>query len=185
MTVRVSKPAFNLREKLSELDKPSGIKGNELMRSETTQEARDFISAGRKNLIINGAMQHAQRGTSTTTLGYLIDRFLTGGANINVPTYAQVDVSAGTTPYTLGFRKAFKMTNGNQTSGAGTGDYMQIQHRIEAQDIAKSGWNYKSTSSFVTLQFWVKSSVAQNFRGYIRSYDNTATAYAFETIFRF
>ena len=43
MTVRVSKPELNLREKLSELDKPSGIKGNELMRSETTQEARDFI----------------------------------------------------------------------------------------------------------------------------------------------
>ena len=32
-------------------------------------------------------------------------------------TYAQGDVASGTTPYTLGFRKAFKVTNGNQTSG--------------------------------------------------------------------
>ena len=43
MTVRVSKPEFNLREKITELDKPTGLKGNELMRSETTQEARDLI----------------------------------------------------------------------------------------------------------------------------------------------
>ena len=74
MTVRVSKPEFNLREKITELDKPTGLKGIELMRSETAQDARDLVSAGRKNLIINGAMQHAQRGTSTTTLGYLIDK---------------------------------------------------------------------------------------------------------------
>ena len=52
MTVRVSKPEFNLREKISELDKPTGLKGSELMRSETPQEARDLIGAnsGRKNL---------------------------------------------------------------------------------------------------------------------------------------
>tara|TARA_A100000164_G_C21831733_1_gene735681 strand:- start:180 stop:1250 length:1071 start_codon:yes stop_codon:yes gene_type:complete len=64
MTVRITKPEFNLREKISELDKPSGLKGNELLRSETTQEARDFIGAGRKNLFINGALNIAQRGNS-------------------------------------------------------------------------------------------------------------------------
>ena len=64
--VRVNKPAFNLREKLSELQRPIGSKGNELMRSETVQEARDFMSVGRKNLIINGAMEVAQRATSLT-----------------------------------------------------------------------------------------------------------------------
>ena len=61
MTVRVSKPAFNLREKLSELDKSSGVKGNELLRSETTQEARDLIGAGRKNMVMNGQMFINQR----------------------------------------------------------------------------------------------------------------------------
>ena len=102
MTVRITKPEFNLREKLSELDKPYGLKGNELLRSETSQEARGLIGAGRKNLIINGAMQVAQRGESTTTIGYLIDRFLSGAANINNPTYAQVDVASGTEPYGAG-----------------------------------------------------------------------------------
>ena len=46
MTVRITKPEFNLREKISELDKPTGLKGNELMRSKTTQEARDAVAAG-------------------------------------------------------------------------------------------------------------------------------------------
>ena len=64
MTVRVSKPEFNLREKISELDKPVGSKGSQLMKSETTQEARDIIAAGRKNLFINGALNIAQRGNS-------------------------------------------------------------------------------------------------------------------------
>src|SRR5210317_1285315 len=61
MSVRVNKASFSIREKLSELEKPIGLKGSELMRAETAQEARDFVSAGRKNLIINGAMQVAQR----------------------------------------------------------------------------------------------------------------------------
>ena len=62
MTVRVNKQPFNLREKLSELERPIGVKGNELMRAETAQDARDLVSAGRKNLIINGDMRVAQRG---------------------------------------------------------------------------------------------------------------------------
>ena len=57
MTVRVNKPAFNIREKLSELEKPIGMKGADLMRSETVQDARDSIRAGRKNLIINGDLR--------------------------------------------------------------------------------------------------------------------------------
>ena len=58
MTVRITKPEFNLREKLSELDKPIGLKGSELMRSNGAQDARDLIGAGRKNIIINGDMMN-------------------------------------------------------------------------------------------------------------------------------
>ena len=95
-----------------------------------------------RNLIINGAMQVAQRGTSSTANDYLIDRFrFSYGGTDEAPTHAQVDVGSGTTPYTLGFRKAFKMTNGNQTSGVGTNDNIHIQIKLEAQDIANSGWN--------------------------------------------
>ena len=136
-----------------------------------------------KNLIINGAMQVAQRATSSTTSGYsTVDRFKTVHSGTDeAPTYAQVDVSSGTTPYTSGFRKALKITNGNQTSGAGAADFISYAYRIEAQDIANSGWNYVSSSSNITLSFWIKSSVAQDFKGYIRAHDGTSQAYAFAT----
>ena len=52
--------------------------------------------------------------------------------------------ASGTTPYTLGFRKSLKVTNGNQTGGAGSSDDIQINCRLEGQDIAGSGWNYTS-----------------------------------------
>ena len=136
-----------------------------------------------RNLIINGAMQVAQRGTSSSTNGYgSVDRYRVfyTGVDDN-PTQAQADVAAGTNPYTSGFRKCLKITNGNQTSGAGAGDYLVIRQTIEAQDMANSGWNYTSSSSNVTLQFWIKSSVAQNFYGRLQTQDGTTYNYPFET----
>ena len=138
---------------------------------------------GRRNIIINGAMNVAQRGTSSTSDTYAtVDRFSKFHNDTDEsPTQAQVDVASGTTPYTNGFRKAFKITNGNQTSGAGAADVIEIITKLEAQDMAQCGWNYTSTSSFVTLSFWVKSSVAQNFYGHIKTTDGTAQNYPFET----
>jgi len=82
MTVRANKPAFSIREKLKELQKPIGLKGSELMRSETVQDARDLVGAGRKNLIINGNFAVSHRGdytSSAVTAGhdsYWIDRWM-------------------------------------------------------------------------------------------------------------
>ena len=134
-----------------------------------------------RNLIINGAMQVAQRGTSSTSTGYqTVDRFACNFDNItNSPTQAQVDVASGTGPYNSGFRKAFKITNGNQTIGAD--DRLRIQCILEAQDVANSGWNYTSTSSYITLSFWVKSSVAQNFFVRLQASDGTSQNYVVET----
>ena len=129
-----------------------------------------------KNLIINGAMQVAQRGTTNTNEGYrTVDRFRNAfGGTDEAPTQEQADVAAGTTPYTLGFRKSYKLTNGNQTGGAGATDYVGFEHHIEAQNVATSGWNFKSASAKLTLSFWIKSSVAQAFSGSIEAPD-TAT----------
>ena len=138
---------------------------------------------GRRNLIINGAMLVAQRGTSSTSSGYnSVDRFPVNFTGTDeAVTQEQADVAAGTTPYSLGFRKCLKITNGNQTSGAGADDYIYTGQKFEAQNIANSGWNYVSASSFITLTFWVKSSVAQNFYGYIRTHDTPKYLYPFET----
>ena len=136
-----------------------------------------------RNIIINGAMTVAERGSSSTTNGYgSVDRFLVQYSGTNeAPTQSQVDVASGTTPYTLGFRKALRVTNGNQSGGAGSSDYIEIGHKIEAQDIANSGWNYTNTNSKITLSFWVKSSIAQNFYGYIRTRDGTSQNFCIET----
>ena len=139
---------------------------------------------GRRNLIINGAMNVAQRATSSTSGGgyNTVDRIdiRVSGAD-ETPTQEQADVASGTSPYAEGFRKSYKITNGNQTGGAGTGDYFFIFYQVEGQDIVKSGWNYVSPTSFITLSFWVKSSVAQNYYGYIRSRETTEQSHAFDT----
>jgi len=116
-----------------------------------------------RNLIINGAMQVAQRGTSSTTQnGYgTVDRttvFHSGtGANI---TSSQVDVASGTPPYQSGFRKALQITKGAGT--AATSSQINLAYQIEAQDIANSGWDYTNPNSFLTFSFWVKTSVANH-----------------------
>tara|TARA_R100000353_G_scaffold173921_1_gene140911 strand:- start:156 stop:1175 length:1020 start_codon:yes stop_codon:yes gene_type:complete len=118
-------------------------------------------------------MRIAQRGTSSTTTGIqTVDRFgFFYNANASI-TQAQVDVASGTTPYSLGFRKAYKATNGNQGS-LGSQQIIEFKHKIEAQDVASSGWNYTDPNSFITLSFWVKSSVSFNMKGYFFTQDNS------------
>ena len=134
-----------------------------------------------RNIIINGACNVAQRSLSSTSSGYqTVDRFKTNYSGLdNNPTQAQVDVASGTTPYTQGFRKAFKITNGNQSSGAGAGDQASISYLIEDQDLATSGWNYLSATSYVTLSFWFKSSVNQTFYVVLESKDGSSKQYSF------
>ena len=136
-----------------------------------------------RNLVINGAMLVNQRATQATSTGYnSIDRIAYYHLNVDeAPTYSQADVASGTTPYELGFRKCLRVTNGNQTSGAGAADQISIDYRFEAQDIANSGWNYTSTSSYITLSFWIKSSVAQDFKLQLKTEDGTEKAYPMST----
>ena len=131
---------------------------------------------GRRNLVINGDMRVAQRGTSSTSSNgfYMIDRYWQYNQDTDeAPTFSQVDVSSGTPAYQAGFRKALRITNGNQTSGAGVSDQIQLEYRFEAQDIANSGWNYTSSTSFLTLSFYIKSSVAQAFNLFLKTEDGT------------
>ena len=139
---------------------------------------------GRRNIIINGDARVAQRATSATSVSgqyKTIDRFSTAfGGTDEAPTEAQHSLSTSDTPYALGFRKSFHYTNGNQTSGAGSDDYLQPQYKIEAQDLANCGWDYTSSTSFITLSFWVKSSVAGDYTLNFGTHDGTAYRYLME-----
>jgi len=147
--------------------------------------ASEAGNLGQANLIINGDMAVAQRGTSSTSGGYYtVDRMSVGFSGTDeAPTITQADVASGTSPYTSGFRKSLKIQNGNQTSGAGAADEMSLLYSFEGQDLANSGWNVASASSNVTLSFWVKSSVSQQFQVNLRLYgpsDANQREFAFE-----
>ena len=136
-----------------------------------------------RNLIINGAMIVAQRGASSTTSGYGdLDRWKHeyAGTDEN-PTFAQVSLTTSDTPYTLGLTKTYKLTNGDQTSDLQASSLINFNQQIEAQDIRNSGWNYTSSSSYITLSFWVRSSVSQNFHGFVKTADGTNYVYSYET----
>jgi len=161
MTVRVNKQPFNIREKLSELERPIGVKGNELMRAETAQDARDFVSAGRKNMIINGDMRIDQRYNGSprdiadSTDEYVVDRFIFREQTSTSVRIQRNSGTASTDP--PGFKYAVKWSClGNDTSIATT-EYARIQHYIETNNL-KCDWGVKNTD-YLTLSFWVKSDV--------------------------
>ena len=166
----------------------AGVGANDSVNTTGIVTAAQFVPTvgqlSNRNIIINGAMQVAQRATSSTTSGYgSLDRFAVSFAGTDeAVTHAQHALTASDTgPWAAGFRQSLHLTNGNQTSGAGSADTVRIYYGIEAQDLAQSGWDYTSSSSYVTLSFWVKSSVAQNFYGFFRSEDGTSRVYPFET----
>ena len=136
---------------------------------------------GRRNIVINGAMQVAQRATTSTTSGYsTVDRFQNLHLNTDeAPTQERASVSSSDTPYRLGFTKSYKITNGDQTGGAAADSMCLVDYRIESRDLRHCSWNFKDSTENIVLSYWVKASVAQTY--YVRIYtgDTPAQAYTF------
>jgi hypothetical protein len=127
-----------------------------------------------RNLIINGAMQVAQRGTSSTASGYgTVDRFRAGYGGGD-QTQSQVAITSGD-PFDEGFRYIMRVTNTATATAAGNN--RNITYKIEAQDIALSGWNYTSATSYITLSFWVRASVEQTYYVRLQTSDGTGQNY--------
>ena len=127
-------------------------------------------SSGNKNLIINGAMNVAQRGTSTTGLQntgavYTIDRFSyrRAGTWSNFDSkHEQVDVTDAL-PYSKGFYKALRVTcttaEGSVPSGT---ECTGIGYYIEKQDLYKLCVGSSSMKTPV-ISFYVKASIATTY----------------------
>jgi len=108
---------------------------------------------GNRNLIINGAMQVAQRGTSFTNpsvSAYTLDRWST--------TYSHdgaVDISQSTTT-PAGFKNSLKIDVTTADSSLSSSQYHILQQVIEGQNL--SHLNYGSSDAKeVTISFWVRS----------------------------
>ena len=162
MTVRVNKSSFNIREKLSELGRKFGLKGSELVAAETVQEARDLVSAGRKNKIINGAMLIDQRhegASNTNSNGHHTDRFRTQVSAMDqlVQTYQRVSDGPP------GFPKSLKVTTTTaETDISASSEYISVYQKIEGQNLQDFEYGTNNAKP-VTISFYVKSSITGTF----------------------
>jgi len=109
-----------------------------------------------RNIIINGGMDIAQRGTSATGItsngSYTIDRFITGIATAGTWTQSQsTDV-----PTAQGFSNSLKMDCTTANASLSAGSALLLHHRIEGQNVQYLKYGTSSAES-VTLSFWVKS----------------------------
>ena len=126
---------------------------------------------GFRNIIINGDMSIAQRGTSSSSSGvHTVDRFRAEFSGVSV-TQSQQSLTSGD-PYDDGLRYFFRSAN-TSTSSA-TSAFLQIYQQIEAQNLNSTGWKFTSSSSFVTYSFWVRSSLAGTYYINLRSNDGTS-----------
>jgi hypothetical protein len=124
-----------------------------MLRAETPQEQFNLIGAGRRRINQNGDMRIAQRGTSSTSNGYLVDRYKS--YNATGATYTQ---SQGTTSPPEGFGHYLKINTDTADTSIGSSEYFQLSHAVEGQDVIGSGWGTSSAIP-ITLSFWVKSNV--------------------------
>lgn len=127
-----------------------------------------------RNVIINGGMSVAQRGTSTASITtanyYTADRWTTNSMGSLFGTWTQsVENDA---PTGSGHRKSLKMliTAGAGTPGASTSTW--VGQNIEGQNIQHIA---KGTSSAkqLTVQFWVKANVTGTYIFELYDVDNT------------
>jgi hypothetical protein len=152
---RINKSAFNVREKLTELGRRFGLKGSELAAAETVQDARDLVSAGRKNMVINGDMRIFQRnnaGNVPNVGTYYLDRFQARENSEGVLYVTQQSSSSGGPP---GFRSWLLAQCDGADTTVDSNNYVRIQQYIEGYNCFMD-WGYGNTD-YVTASFWVKS----------------------------
>ena len=128
------------------------------------------IPLGNRNLVINGAMQVAQRSTSlsgVTSGGYLTtDRFYTDLTSIGTYTVSQ------STDAPSGFAHSLKYLCTTADASPASGDGFSLQYKIEGQDLQMLDYGTSEAKSF-TVSFWVKSNKTGTGAFNIRNYDQT------------
>ena len=128
---------------------------------------------GRRNLIINGAMQIAQRGTSTTMSGsdskYLCDRWRVKTTNVD---NVAMTISQDATSYPTDFKQCLKIDITTAETSLDSNEYLQVQQRIEAQNLQHIN-NGTSSAKSLVLSFYVKAYQAGNYVVAIYKDDNT------------
>ena len=165
MAVKFTKPEINVREKLAELDKPSGIAGEAMLRAETPQGQFNLIGAGRRNILINGDFQVSQRGDYTTAgtapNAYVLDRWLVdrnGTATVQ-------HTSGHDIPGTPAICKAIKLVQ----TVTGT-NFLGVRQKIEnpeqyiGRTVTYSAW-VRSNTPNARIEFYIPGSTTHLYIG--------------------
>ena len=125
-----------------------------------------------RNIIINGDMSQAQRGTSSTGITgggyYTVDRFHINMNGLGTWTQSQsTDV-----PTAQGFAKSLKMDCTTANASPSADEYLVIETKFEGQNLQyiKKG---TSSAKSLTLSFWIKSSKTGDFVVEIDDEDNS------------
>ena len=143
---------------------------------------------GRRNMVINGAMQVDQRGATVTASGYSVDQFkITKTAMDNLVIAVTQDTD---TPSE--FTTALKLAVTTEESAQAVDELLDIRHIIEAQNLQHLEFG-TSTAKKLTLSFWVRSSTTGKYsllflldddtRSNLQSYTiSTADTWEYKTI---
>jgi len=139
---------------------------------------------GNRNLIINGDMKIAQRGTSASGITgsgyYTCDRFDIGGVSFGTFTQSQdTDVPTG-----QGFANSIKFLWTTANASLSNNSFLQMHQSIEGQNLQylKKG---TANAETVTLSFWVKSNKTGTYIVNLWDIDNTrliAKAYTINAV---
>ena len=122
------------------------------------------VNLGRRNIIINGAMQVAQRGTSLSGLGAThagyttLDRYATyAGADATAGRYT---MSQSTVTDLEGFSNALKIDCTTADTSIAAGEALLIQHAVEGFNVQQLKATSTTTRAF-TLSFYAKSNASR------------------------
>ena len=133
------------------------VADNAITEAKIADAAVVSLKSGRKNLIINGAMKVAQRGTSFTNVAnnaLLLDRWKFKKDNTD-------QLVAGITQDSnapSGFQSSLKYTTSTVETALAADEQVALMQYFEGQDI--SGFAYGTADAkTITASFWVKSTL--------------------------
>ena len=126
-----------------------------------------------RNLIINGAMQVAQRGTSfTVTNEYGLDRWFCRENTDGALTFSQDSESP------VGFSQSLKVNVDTADTSIAAGQFAYLAQRLEGYTIERFGFG-GSGAKKITLSFYVRCSVTGKFGGSIVNGSNNNRSHSF------
>ena len=123
------------------------------------------FNTGRRNMVINGAMQVAQRGTGafTANTDYPVDRFQMLN-NTSTGTFSAQQVSE----YPDGFKNSLKVTVTAADTSLGSTERLLVSYPVEGNDFVSPAFGTSSAKS-ITLSFEVRSSLTGTFSGSVQN----------------